>query len=565
MADYYPLIARAVAGLERNSAEARRALYERARAALVAQLRGVVPPLEESEITRERLALEESIRKVEAEAARQARPEIPRAAITRPPRPSAPPPSRPPPATSASGAPSPAPPPAETAPQSPAPIAQASEPQGPAAPALSTPGPAASDPATPASAATGADSQVSPPIQRPARRREAPPVEHGGARTPAASARPERKPLPDSKPPRDPMSGALDLDALAQTQARKPGRDGRDAIPPVAHDFDQLVAPAEARLEAEPPRPAREKPPKLEFEPAPQLSGGRPSPMRQRARPQPHEVLRDDEEEGAPRVRRSYRGLIKTVIALLILGTLSAGAYWQRTTLSELYHAFMGPSAPVPREVARDTSQATRPKISDRIGPAGQDTSQQTGRGGAVAPVAQRVVLYEEEPSNPEGKRFIGTVVWRTETVSPGPGLPPELAVKADIEIPEYKITATWSIRRNLDKTLPASHTIEIMFNLPADFAAGGISNVPGILMKQAEQTRGVPLAGLAVKVTTGFFLIGLSAVEADMQRNIQLLKERSWFDIPLVYNNNRRAILALEKGTPGERVFAEAFAAWRQ
>jgi hypothetical protein len=88
---------------------------------------------------------------------------------------------------------------------------------------------------------------------------------------------------------------------------------------------------------------------------------------------------------------------------------------------------------------------------------------------------------------------------------------------------------------------------------------------VPGILMKQAEQTRGVPLAGLAVKVTNGFFLIGLSAVEADRERNIQLLKERAWFDIPVVYANNRRAILALEKGTPGERVFADAFAAWKQ
>ena len=88
---------------------------------------------------------------------------------------------------------------------------------------------------------------------------------------------------------------------------------------------------------------------------------------------------------------------------------------------------------------------------------------------------------------------------------------------------------------------------------------------MPGVLMKQAEQTRGVPLAGLAVKVTPGFFLIGLSSLEADMQRNIQLLKERSWFDIPMVYANNRRAILAMEKGTPGERAFNEAFAAWRQ
>src|SRR6185503_20980110 len=73
MADYHPLIARAVASLDKNTGENRRALYERARTALVAQLRGVVPPLDESEITRERLALEEAIRKIEAESARHAR------------------------------------------------------------------------------------------------------------------------------------------------------------------------------------------------------------------------------------------------------------------------------------------------------------------------------------------------------------------------------------------------------------------------------------------------------------------------------------------------------------
>jgi hypothetical protein len=123
----------------------------------------------------------------------------------------------------------------------------------------------------------------------------------------------------------------------------------------------------------------------------------------------------------------------------------------------------------------------------------------------------------------------------------------------------------TWSLRRNSDPNLPASHTVEIMFRLPQDFSSGGVSNVPGILMKQAEQSRGQALSGLAVKVTTGFFLIGLSSTESDRERNIQLLKERAWFDIPVVYNNNRRAILALEKGTPGERAFADAFKAWRQ
>ena len=72
-------------------------------------------------------------------------------------------------------------------------------------------------------------------------------------------------------------------------------------------------------------------------------------------------------------------------------------------------------------------------------------------------------------------------------------------------------------------------------------------------------------MATSAVKVTSGFYLIGLSNLERDKELNVQMLKERAWFDIPVVYNNNRRAILAMEKGTPGERVFADAFKAWNQ
>jgi hypothetical protein len=87
-------------------------------------------------------------------------------------------------------------------------------------------------------------------------------------------------------------------------------------------------------------------------------------------------------------------------------------------------------------------------------------------------------------------------------------GQPPELAIRADIEVPERKLAVTFSFRRNTDKGLPATHTVKILFKLPADFPFGGISNVPGILMKQAESTRGAPLAGLAVRVTPGFYLI---------------------------------------------------------
>ncbi len=177
--------------------------------------------------------------------------------------------------------------------------------------------------------------------------------------------------------------------------------------------------------------------------------------------------------------------------------------------------------------------------------------------------MAQKVVLYDEEPGDPKGKRYVGSAIWRTETVSPGPGLAPELAVRADVEIPERHMRMTWSLRRNTDKALPASHTIEIQFTLPADFDQGSIGNVPGVLMKTGEQARGVPLAGLAVKVTNGYFLIGLSAVDIDKQRNIQMLKDRDWLDIPIVYTSGKRAILAIEKGTPGQRAFEEAFRAW--
>ena len=177
----------------------------------------------------------------------------------------------------------------------------------------------------------------------------------------------------------------------------------------------------------------------------------------------------------------------------------------------------------------------------------------------------QRVVLYDEDPSDPKGKQYVGSVIWRTEQIKGAPGQKPDIAVRADIDIPDRKFKMTMSFRRNTDTSLPASHTAELTFILPPDFAGGGVSNVPGILMKSNEQARGTPLAGLAVKVTDGFFLVGLSNVEADRTRNLQLLKERSWFDVPLVYVNQRRAIIAMEKGPPGEQAFSDAFAAWGQ
>jgi hypothetical protein len=179
--------------------------------------------------------------------------------------------------------------------------------------------------------------------------------------------------------------------------------------------------------------------------------------------------------------------------------------------------------------------------------------------------LAQRVVLYEEEPGNPQGRRAAGSVVWSTETKSSDTARAPELVVRADIDIPERKMEMTWRMRRSAGLGSSASHTIEFLFKVPQDFMSGGIINVPGIWMKPTERLQGTALAGLAVRVTPGYFLIGLSAAQADKERNIQLLKDRPWIDVPIIYANKLRAILSMEKGAPGEQVFQQVFAAWKE
>jgi hypothetical protein len=211
---------------------------------------------------------------------------------------------------------------------------------------------------------------------------------------------------------------------------------------------------------------------------------------------------------------------------------------------------------------AADTQSGSGAVIGDQ--PADQSDQRAAGNQ-AIPEVAQRAVLYEEDTSNPQGRKIDGSAVWRTETVSPGPGRPSELAARVDIKIPERGMIVTLLLRRNSDQSLPASHVFEITFKVPPSFPDVGVANVPGILMKDSEQSRGKPLNGLTVKVSDGFFMIGLSAVDADQQRNLQLLKEGGWFDIPIYYNDGERAIVALQKGRTGSRVFTDAFAAWGQ
>src|SRR5437868_2589890 len=157
---------------------------------------------------------------------------------------------------------------------------------------------------------------------------------------------------------------------------------------------------------------------------------------------------------------------------------------------------------------------------------------------------AQRAVLYEEDPNNPAGRRFTGSVVWGT-ALAPGVNRR-DVELRGEIAIPERKLMVAWSLRRNSDPTLPASHIVELTFAVPAE-VGGGVQNVPGIMVKDSESARGTVLAGMSVRVAAGYFLIGLSVT--DEQANRSLLKEGRWLDIPIVFEDGKRAILAIEKG----------------
>ncbi len=137
------------------------------------------------------------------------------------------------------------------------------------------------------------------------------------------------------------------------------------------------------------------------------------------------------------------------------------------------------------------------------------------------------------------------------------------MTVIAEVTIPERRLNMTLAMRRNLDATLPASHTIDISFSLPPDSSTGGVSDSVGVMMKPDEEAPGQRLAGTRVKVRDGFFIFGLSALDIDVRHNMDVLQNRPWLGFPIRYQNGSRALLTIEKGDTGGKVLTEAFARW--
>ncbi|ESY90880.1 transcriptional regulator, partial [Mesorhizobium sp. LNHC229A00] len=179
-------------------------------------------------------------------------------------------------------------------------------------------------------------------------------------------------------------------------------------------------------------------------------------------------------------------------------------------------------------------------------------------------PVGQKAIFYEERTSTAQGSAEPGSIVWSLVQESPGGDLPPEPAIRAEATIPGKDIQLRMTIRRNTDQTLPASHIIEMIFLTPDGFEGGGVDNILRVAMKSSEQDAGSPLIGIPAKIADGFFLVALNDTKADEDANMTLLRGQDWIDVPVVYKTGRRALLTMEKGIPGEKVFDEAIKAWQ-
>ncbi len=221
--------------------------------------------------------------------------------------------------------------------------------------------------------------------------------------------------------------------------------------------------------------------------------------------------------------------------------------------------------------VGEGTSMAAATQSGEEETPAAAATSgeqaaapQPATEAAQPVPVGQRAIFYEERTNVAQGSADTGSTVWSVVQESPGGDLPPEPAIRAEVTVPSKDLQLRMTIRRNGDKSLPASHIVEMIFLTSGTFEGGGIDNVLRIALKNSEAAAGNPLIGIPAKIADGYFLVALSDGPAELETNTQLLLRQSWIDIPIVYRSGRRALVTMEKGVPGDRVFQEAIQAWR-
>ncbi|MBC7285230.1 hypothetical protein [Hoeflea sp.] len=204
---------------------------------------------------------------------------------------------------------------------------------------------------------------------------------------------------------------------------------------------------------------------------------------------------------------------------------------------------------------ARETAAQASPDAPAAPGDAAAPAAQPLG-------VAQRMILYEERLGQQSLEVKEGTVVWTLVSEPSGDG-PDEQVIRGEINNPDTGLSALITIKRNTDPSLPASHIVEVVFALPPEFEGGSIDQLQRIAMKQTEADQGNPLIAVPAKITQDFYMVALNDLQEARDANTDLLRQRNWIDIPVVYANGRQALITLEKGASGTEVFNQALDAW--
>lgn len=182
-----------------------------------------------------------------------------------------------------------------------------------------------------------------------------------------------------------------------------------------------------------------------------------------------------------------------------------------------------------------------------------------------VLPITgEKAFLYEEASSASGANREEARVSWRLDKASPGEGQPKEAVIKGTLEIPTKGLSLNLSISRNVDAGLPASHIVELIFTNTEAFSGRGIDSVPRLVMKSSEEARGEGLVGVPAKIDNGFFFVALNNLPQAVETNEKLLLGSDWIDIPMGYLSGRRALVVMQKGETGTKVFQDAFDDWR-
>jgi hypothetical protein len=212
------------------------------------------------------------------------------------------------------------------------------------------------------------------------------------------------------------------------------------------------------------------------------------------------------------------------------------------------------PSEPAPLPVLpTDVAPSTEPSTAETPTPQKEQTAALPEPGQSI--VAQRAIYYFQGAQGAAGKAVEGTVNWTQTSRENAP------AIQATLRINNPSVSTTVTIYKNKDASLPASHLVEVQFS--GELGPSPVQRVPALVLKQTEQARGQPLVGAAVPVTNDLFWIALSDDAEQVSRNLQLLREGSWFDIPILFNDGTRALLTFEKGIPGDKLFETVLAAW--